>query len=494
MRYIEPMLGATAPQPTRLGLRRPQVTRARAIALGLIACSFGCGEALDAPTSAAPPNLLLVTVDTLRADRLACYGGPSDAGNYLCSLADGGTRFAWAFAAAPYTAPSVASIMTGLYPSSHGVRQTAASYLPRSVDTLPEMLQAAGYATAAFVSNPVLERSRQLDQGFAVFDQRMPRQERNRPGFVERDARSTTDAALAWAQTAAQTPWFLWVHFQDPHGPYDPPGAAPEADTPGDEPLPLLAGDESGLGGIPAYQELPGVFTREAYERRYLAEIRFLETHLKRLVEGLDRLGAPPAILITADHGEAFGEDGYFFAHGHSVGLDQIHVPLIWRPAVPTDPRVVIAPVSLTDVAPTLIAAAGLGVPKKWQGRPLPIEDGDPDSQDVGPRSVFAEHGRRAAIVAGDRYYARDHGAFDGEEDEDESPSTPGSFAPRTAHLSPSGRISAYQPADPSGASDPLEDELVRFLSDSERRAAGASHEAVPEEFRSRLRALGYAD
>jgi len=314
---------------------------------------MACSGSEAPPEPAAHPNLLLVTIDTLRPDRLACYGGPADAGRFLCSLGESGVRFAWAFATAPHTAPSIASVLTGLYPSEHGVRQTAASYLAPGVPTLPALLREAGYATAAFVSNPVLERSRQLDRGFRLYDQRMPRRELNRPGFVERDARATTDAALAWAQMSAAEPWFLWVHFQDPHGPYAPPDAPPARDAPGGTPLPVLEQDESGFGGIPAYLE----------------EIRYLDDHLRRLVEGLDRLGSPPAVLATADHGEAFGEDGFFFAHGHSVGLDQVHVPMLWRPAASTPPRVVARAVSLVDVAPTLLAAAGLDAPAGWPGR-----------------------------------------------------------------------------------------------------------------------------
>jgi len=487
-----------------------------------IACSGSEPAAL-----ATPPNLLLVTIDTLRADRLGCYGGPADSGRFLCSLGEAGTRYEWAIATAPHTAPSIASVLTGLYPSAHGVRQTAASYLPREIATLPELLRDAGYATAAFVSNPVLERSRQLDQGFGTYDQRMPRRERNRPGFVERDARSATDAALAWAQTSAETPWFLWVHFQDPHGPYDPPDAPPAIDAPGGTVLPVLTQDESGYGGIPTYQALPGVFTREAYEQRYLDEIRFLDAQLRRLVEGLDRLGIPPSILLTADHGEAFGEDGFFFAHGHSVGLDQIRVPLIWRPSPPTRPHVVSQPVSLVDVAPTLLVAAGASAPPGWPGLPLPAEDPDEGPADDAPRFVFAEHGRRAAVVTTGMYYARDHGAFEDDDSEeyadDESDGSGGSseaeldaptgsdrdeseayadgpatessaasFPPRTARLPADGRMPAYVPAD--GGESPLESELVRFLVEADRKAPGATHEVVPEELRARLRALGYGN
>src|SRR5262245_10713624 len=276
-----------------------------------------------------PPNLLLITIDTLRADRLACYGGEPDVGTAICALADGGTRFAWAFSAAPHTAPSVASLLTSRYPSFHGVGQDASSRLRFSQPTVAGLLRAAGYTTAAFVSNPVLNPSRNFGQGFDVYDVNLTRHERNRPGALERVAADTTDAALTWARTGPASPWFVWVHYQDPHGPYDPPGAGPARDEPGAEVLPVLE-QQSGLGGIPAYQALPGLHSAAAYERRYLDEIRYLDPHVGRLIAALDELGRP-AVLLTADHGEAFGEDGFYFAHGHSVGLDQIRVPLLWR-------------------------------------------------------------------------------------------------------------------------------------------------------------------
>ena len=127
-----------------------------AIAAWLALASLaGCGDAPE-----PPPNLLLVSIDTLRADGLACYGGEPDVGVAICGLAERGTRFEWAFATAPSTAPSVASILTGRYPSFHGVGESGLSTLRDEALTLAEVLQEAGYTAAAFVSNPVLTRSR----------------------------------------------------------------------------------------------------------------------------------------------------------------------------------------------------------------------------------------------------------------------------------------------------------------------------------------------
>jgi len=473
------------------GFRRPLPAARRLLAAGYaaLALAAGCGDTSPLGGGPTRPNLLLVTVDTLRADRLGCYGGDPEVGAFLCGLADAGIRFEWALAAAPYTAPSVASILTGLYPSSHGVTQTPTSYLRADVDTVAERLQAAGYQTAAFVSNPILERSHQLDQGFLVYDQEMQRQERNRPDKVEREAAATTDAVLRWARARAREPWFLWVHYQDPHGPYEPPDAPAVHDEPGDPRLPVLQDDHSGRDGIPAYQALPGVFTQRAYERRYRAEIEHLDRQLARLVRGLDELGDPPTVLLTADHGEAFGEDGYYFAHGHSVGLDQIRVPLLWRPAAPRTARVESRPVSLIDVAPTLLHAAGAPIPAHWPGRPLPLFGSEPPPVD---RALFAEHTRRVAVVIGRRYYARNRRRVAPDEYDPNSGGRARLLPARTARLDPEGDVPAYQPAARTPANVHLERTLATFLRSAQRERAGATHDDVPEESRRRLRALGY--
>jgi len=436
------------------------------------------------------PNLLLITVDTLRADRLTCYGGPASVGLEICSLAEAGTRFEWAFSTAPSTAPSVASILTSRYPAQHRVTQNVSSYLGAEIPTLAEALRGAGYHTAAFVSNPVLQRGRRLDRGFDRYDDEMTRREHNRPYYSERDARDTDDAVLAWAQAEARPPWFLWVHYQDPHGPYQPPRAPPARDAPGGPRLPVLDND-SGRGGIPSYQALAGVFGLRSYERRYLDEIRFLDRQVGRLVRGLDALGDPPSVLLTADHGEAFGEDGYYFAHGHSTGLDQIRVPLLWRPSPGRrGAGVVPESVSLVDVAPSLLELAGLAPPEGFMGRPLPLEA---SAASAGKRAIFAEHERRAAVVQGRRYYERDRdpGAQarpDGRPWGDDDPSLP----PRTAELEGGPGLPPYRSvgADlPEDLELALRDHLAAWPA-----GPGQHHAEVPTRVREQLRALGYAD
>jgi arylsulfatase A-like enzyme len=454
----------------------------------LLACGACAGE-----PEAPPPNLLLITIDTLRADRLSCYGGETGVGDAICRIADTGTRYIWAFSTAPYTAPSIASVLTSQYAFEHGVRESAVSYLADDAISVAEVLKARGYTTAAFVSNPVLDRSRQLTQGFDVYDQRMTRRERNRKGFAEREAKATTDAAVAWAEVGAEQPWFLWVHFQDPHGPYEPPDpASPRTEAANSTVLAPLS-DDSGFGGIPSYQRLPRIFDFQSYSQRYTDEIQYLDPHVGRLVDRLDELGRPPAVLLTSDHGEAFGEDDYYFAHGHSVGLDQIRVPLLWRPPVPGPPGVWDSPVSTIDIAPTLLRIAGLELPDSYRGVVLPTTSGTGSTN----RPIFAEHNRRAAVIVGRTYYARDRETVLPGTLDRMSGGSLRSLPARTAELTVGGDPTPYRlgfalPGSNRGSS--LEDLLAGFIDRGKVSAAGAAHDSTDPEQRERLRALGYAD
>jgi arylsulfatase len=448
------------------------------LALGLAAA--GCGQGRE-----PRPNLLLVSVDTLRPDRLACYGGREDIGAGLCGLARRGTRFVWAFSSAPSTAPSVASLLTSRYPSQHGVSERANTTLPDEAVSVAELLRDAGYTTAAFVSNPVLSQARNLSQGFTIYDDRSTRRERNRRRFTEREAAATSDAALAWARVARE-PWFLWVHYQDPHGPYDPPSAAPITDPPEAKALPVLE-DHSGYGGIPRYQVLGDLRSWDAYARRYLDEVRYLDVHLARLVADLDALGSPLGVLLTADHGEAFGEDGYYFAHGHSLSLDQIRVPLLARPPeAGRESSVVSEAVSTLDVAPTLLAWAGLQAPAEFEGEVLP-GPGDP----TGSRSLFAEHRLRTAVIRDGIYYARDRESFDAAR---RDPVSGGALHPlpaRTARLAASETPSLPPYEEPGGLASELEGELA---SRPDAESGKAPRVPLSEEVREQMRSLGYLE
>jgi len=443
---------------------------------------MGCARGED-----EKPGLLLITVDTLRPDRLACYGGDPEVGTGICAIAAQGTRFVWSFSPAPSTAPSIASILTSSWPTSHGVTQFATTALSEQTRTLAEYLSDAGYDTAGFVCNPVLVRGRRFEQGFTIYDDRMTRREPNRPELKEREAGEVTDAALAWLRVARR-PWFLWVHYQDPHGPYEPPYAPRRRDPPESSPLPLLE-DHSGYQGIPAYQVLPGLRSLEAYEQRYRDEIRHVDLHIARLVAGADALGPRPWVVLTADHAEAFGEDGYYFAHGHSVGMDQIRVPLLVRPAEPGPGWVSTRPVSGVDVAPTLLRAAGLPVPKTFQGEPLPLRAADEEEH---LRTLVAEHRARVALVVGSTYYARDR-----------HPLAPGTLdaitggvllplPPRVAQLSPDGRLPEYRSAPQESAArlEPLLARVLRSSTETEPRGAPQLTEAE----REALSALGYLE
>jgi arylsulfatase len=439
---------------------------------GAVLLLLACGR-----SDPGRPDIVLVTIDTLRADRLACYGGNPDVGGSLCGVAAGGTRFTWAVSASPLTVPSVASILTSTYPSQHGFSQWDTLPLSDDLATLAEALAGQGYGTAAIVSNPVLQRDRGLERGFAHYDDRMPSRERNRPGFAERVASDTTDAALEWLASASG-PWFLWIHYQDPHGPYTPPEAAPLRDPRGSRQLPIDR-QQSGFRGIPVYQALPGLFAAASYVRRYDDEIRYVDAQVGRLREALAARAREPVLIVTADHGEALGEDGYYFAHGHSVGLDQIRVPLLIRaPGLP--PGVVSQPVSLLDVAPTVAQLAGVTAPPSFRGRSL---------LEAPARPNFAEHHARRAVVAEGLYYARDLVDLRARVKDPNTWARLRPLPPRVAQLGPGGVDPVYREAQRGGPAERLEELIAGF---APARRAPASEAPLDAGTRASLRALGY--
>ncbi len=328
----------------------------------------------------APPrpiDLLLISVDTLRADRLGSYGSPLGLTPELDALAARSLVFEAAFAPTSFTRPSVSALLTGRYPEETGVFSNL-SPLPASVPTLATWLRARGYRTAAVVSNSILSAEAGLERGFERYDDRMQERELTRPR-LERSAPRTTDAALAWLEDSAADPrpFFLWVHYQDPHGPYTPPDAYREAyrdleRRPDDPPALPLGANNAGLHSLPPYQAIGEEREPAFYRAGYDGEVRLADEAIGRLLRSALVRNAADTLVIafTADHGEALGEGGMWFAHASSLVDALVRVPLLLRvPGQAPARRTEIA--SLVDLVPTLLAACGVAIPPDLLGRNL---------------------------------------------------------------------------------------------------------------------------
>lgn len=241
-------------------------------------------------------NVLLITLDTTRADRLGCYGYAKAETPALDRLAAQGVRFTRAFAQAPLTAPSHTCMLTGLCPPEHGVRDNGRSKLPENVPTLAESFRQRGYRTAAFLANFVLDRRFGLDRGFETYDDRMTVVGKF-ASAQENPANVVCDRALAWLGENTVRGFFCWVHFYDPHDPYAPP-----------EPF------------------------KSRLQDPYDGEIAFMDSQIQRLLEFLDRRGLSDRtlVIVCGDHGQSFGEHEER-GHGILVYKATMLVPLMVR-------------------------------------------------------------------------------------------------------------------------------------------------------------------
>jgi len=318
----------------------------------------------------ALPNVLLITIDTLRADHVSCYA--TRFGNLTPNLnrfASGATVFLNATTAAPATVPALASLHTGLYPGRHAVR-TNLQQLGYGSRLLAESLRANGYTTAAYYGNSLLVPKSGFRRGFDTY-----------VSFVSlagpSDARGA-DLAREWLEQHPATPWFLWVHFMDPHGPYDSAPPSWSDTLAANDPLPdrelPISSSNYGLNVIPKYQALPGLTRASDYRRRYRGEIRFTDEQVGRLLATVDALGVLPTtlVIITADHGENLGEHECYFQHGWFPYEEAVHVPLLIRlPGRAGAARRVPDPVSLVDIVPTVLAGLDLPTAEQFDGRDI---------------------------------------------------------------------------------------------------------------------------
>jgi len=316
---------------------------------------ISCGEKYP-----RPQNVLFITVDTLRADHLGCYGYARNTSPNIDRLADAGTRFDRAIAQASQTLPSFVSMMTSLYPDRTGV-QFNASLLGDTGKTLAEYFGEQGFQTAAVISNPIIHNRSGLQRGFQHFDDKMTVRVFNRKAF-EKKASHVTENALAWLEAGGRSPFFLWLHYQDPHGPYTPPPLYQRSfvNDPHYRAGTVLEVGESNWdrGKIPAYQKLP--YERDAayYIAQYDGEIEYLDRQIGDLLAGLESMGLKEETLIvfTSDHGESLGENNLYFMHGVSARAPETNIPLFFvYPPVFTPGRIIRTPVEAVDIAPTIL-------------------------------------------------------------------------------------------------------------------------------------------
>jgi arylsulfatase A-like enzyme len=329
-----------------------------ALMLLLAVCLAACDGARDDPR----PNLVLISVDTLRADALGAYGSTAPT-PVFDGLATAGVLAEVAVAPAPETAPSHTTLLTGETVLRHGVTRNGVP-LPEELETLASALQAAGYATGGFVSSFVLDPRFGWSRGFdhydahfeeddATLDKQRPYQGAFWEGHefegLDRRAERTNQAVLRWLDDAPE-PFFLFVHYFDPHMPYQPPMEHARA----------LAGHPVDLRG----RSFPGLsrVLLARLVRNYLAEVRYLDGELGTLVAAVHDKSAPERTLlvVTGDHGEGLGQHEWL-EHAAHLYEEQVRVPLLWHWPGTLAPRRLTTPVGLVDVAPT--AAELLGVP-----------------------------------------------------------------------------------------------------------------------------------
>jgi len=311
-----------------------------AVCAALLLSLDGCRHQEAQPAVAAPrdANVLLITLDTTRADHLSCYNSGRAKTPHLDALAARGVRFAHATAQVPLTLPSHACIMTGAYPTVHGLRDMGGFILDKSHPTMASLVQAAGFATAAFVGSRAVAKHFGLAHGFDTYDDDMGAQteEGKLPGiFPERRAGVVTDRALDWLKQNAGRKFFLWAHYYDPHQPYDPP------------------------------EPYKHQYAKDLYD----GEIAYMDEQVGRLLDGLDQLGFTSRTLVIAvgDHGESLGEHGEL-THGIFLYDATLHVPLIVAgPDVPPG-KVIDDQVRSIDLHPTVMEFLHLRSSPEAQG------------------------------------------------------------------------------------------------------------------------------
>jgi arylsulfatase A-like enzyme/Flp pilus assembly protein TadD len=292
----------------------------------------------------SPPNIVLITIDTVRADHIGCYGAKEVQTPTIDGLARDGTVFERAISQVPLTWPSHAVILTGTYPFQNGVQDFTGQPLAPQFRSVAQAFKQHGYATGAVVSAFVLDRSWGLARGFDFYDDAFSPEafQKRDLGLVDRKAGESVKHAINWLKQRSRRPFFFWLHLYDPHSPYDPP-----------EP-----------------------FHTQYRDHLYDGEIAYADHELGRLITWLksNHLYDRTMIVLLSDHGESLGDHGEK-EHGFFVYNSTVQVPLIVKPPAGSGfrPRRIVRPVETTAVAPALLTAAGIkdGIEKQFNSRGL---------------------------------------------------------------------------------------------------------------------------
>lgn len=387
-----------------------RISRSALVAVGCCALLGSCGERRgdQGPDWKAalpvPSNILLITIDTLRADHLSAYGYPRQTSPVLDRLAAEGVRFDRAAVQWPKTGPSFASMFTSTYPKDNGVVRRIGTPVPEEYSLLAEVLSGHGFSTGAVVSNGAVASEFNFDQGFERYVETWKTDDGDGdPNRAER----VTDAALEVAgELDRERPFFLWIHYLDPHFPYAPPAEYADRFL-GDElydPTVTIDVDydrrRKQMNGIGYGKVLEGRRELAFYEARYDAEILYADAEIGRFLDAMAAAGRLEGtlVVVTSDHGESLGEHHYYFDHGRFGFETCLRVPLVFHYPGVLETAVDHEPVQLLDLAPTLLEFAGVELDRGvWR-----------QGVSLGARLFGAGGGRPARLAFSEAGYALD--------------------------------------------------------------------------------------
>lgn len=407
----------------------------RILILALVPLLMTCRAAVERPP------VILISVDTLRSDRLPMYGYDRVATPALDALRQDGVLFRNAWSHSPLTLPSHASMLTGLLPAAHGVRDNTGFRLAENVPTVASLLSANGYATAAAVSAFVLRKATAVDRGFQLYDDELEKTRRETSlGHIQRPGDETVAAAQRWIDANAQRPFFFFLHLYEPHSPYDPP-----------EPY------------------------ASRYRDAYDGEIAHTDAIVGRFLEHLKQQGIydRAMIVLVSDHGEGLGDHGED-EHGIFLYRETIAVPLVIKlPGGALAGETVSEATAIVDLVPTMLRQAGIALPPKLDGVPL-FGGGRPAK--LAARSIYSE-----------TWYPRFHFGW----------SELHSLVEGSDHFIDAPRAELYDLASDPGEQKNVATENRRRLAAMRDAIAPLKQEAsapspVSDEEREKLEALGY--